>query len=170
MHCHIGMAVAAAATFISFRAEAQEYKPPCIVKAPSFQPSPENQMKRAQVDALYHNQRLVFLRPSAQHPSCELRFTSTGRGDGSVASTCQYRCIDHRGTKDYGPWQNCPEGSARDVGVAKWEGDTRCIRQLTVAGTQEACGSYHQLAGQYAFRWVKGRRTCMEGDFIVEPR
>ncbi len=162
--------------------------PLCIAGTPSFTPTEANRLSCQEFGKLRRSSAaIVLLRKHAQRPNCEMRITrpATARDDGSFVQFCEVRCPPRPGSPGF-DWRPCGSGlrggteprggteqragTGRTTGVAACQGGVWCGRALGLGRESEACGSYHREGDRYAYAWVRGRRTCFEGDITLVPR
>jgi hypothetical protein len=153
---------------LSAAAGAQSPLQACAVGPPAFATTEANRLNCQAIDALRAKQALIFQRQHRQHAGCELRYTvPPDRGDGSFVVLCEVRCL---GRHD---WQACQSGGelpGRTTGVGTCADGVVCTRALGIRAGGESCVSYHREGGRFAVAWVRGGRSCAEGDVAFVDR
>jgi hypothetical protein len=58
----------------------------------------------------------------------------------------------------------------RTTGVISCSDAVVCTRALSVRGESEACPTYHREGNRHAVSWVRGGRSCAEGEVTFVDR
>lgn len=148
----------------------------CAVKPPSFAATAANRLSCAEFDRLHAAHDIVYQRRDPRSRSCDLRYTiPAARGDGSFTQRCEVRCQSHRDFVGH-DWIACPVATdrqrpgARTTGLGSCRDGVVCFKALNFGNEAESCGSFHRQGGSYAYVWVSGVRSCLEGDVGFVPK
>ena len=143
-------------------ADAQSPLQICVVNPPSFATTAANRLDCQAIDALRARQTMIFQRQDRRRAQCELRYTvPPDRGDGSFVVLCEVRCLGQHG------WQACQgngEFPGRTAGIGTCSDSVVCTRAIGIRAGAESCVSYHREGDRIALAWVRGGRSCAEGD------